>query len=70
MSAKDFTAPSGPVWWQVIGYQRSDWTAMLSDSVPMRVKAQTWFVAKRLAIVELAKRGIHTDSPVLVMEDG
>lgn len=69
MSAKDFTAPSGPVWWQVTGLSQDNGVAILLIEPSVRVLAQTWFVAKRLAIVELAKRGIHTDSPVLVMED-
>jgi len=70
---KEFTPPMGPVRWHIVaiapdrGWLNVDLT---KGSPEFTVVAQTWFEARRKAIVLLAQHGVLTDDPVLEMEEG
>jgi hypothetical protein len=69
---KEFTPPMGPVIWYVVGIASNRGLSLstIASHVDWSVKAQTWFEARRKAIVLLAQHGVLTDDPVLEMEEG
>lgn len=69
---KEFTPPSGSVTWHILATAKEGGKnlQMLARKHDLTVQAQTWFEARRKAIVLLAQHGVLTDDPVLEMEEG